>query len=162
MHLYVLHLRHPRVAFLEKLKHLSFSREIHLQWVPSHVNITGNEITDSLAKDSAAQHTMNSAALAFSELHPIFINNKQSTVPPAHHWYEVKRPGGFFFPSMQQAEQTISGVATSELGLLGMETKFFPTCVRCSACQESPEHILDCLGLSKQDLYEDPLMVMDF
>ncbi|GFV13922.1 uncharacterized protein TNCV_523991 [Trichonephila clavipes] len=40
--------------------------------------------------------------------------------------------------------------------------KVFPTCVRCSACQTSPEHILDCLGLSKQDFYEDPLMVSDF
>ncbi|GFU59862.1 uncharacterized protein TNCV_4726291 [Trichonephila clavipes] len=29
----------------------------------------------------------------------------------------------------------------------------------CSACQASPEHILDCLVLTKQDLYEDPLMV---
>ncbi|GFX30113.1 uncharacterized protein TNCV_2618231 [Trichonephila clavipes] len=38
----------------------------------------------------------------------------------------------------------------------------FPTCVRCSACQASPVHILDCLGLSKQNLYEDPLMVLDF
>ncbi|GFX92811.1 gag-pol [Trichonephila clavipes] len=51
------------VAILEKLKHVSSSREIHLQWVPSHVNIAGNEIADSLAKNSAVQHTMNSAAL---------------------------------------------------------------------------------------------------
>ncbi|GFU88619.1 uncharacterized protein TNCV_4442961 [Trichonephila clavipes] len=36
------------------------------------------------------------------------------------------------------------------------------TCVRCSASQASPEHILDCPGLSNQDLYEDPLMVLDF
>ncbi|GFY62973.1 RNase H domain-containing protein [Trichonephila inaurata madagascariensis] len=67
------------------LKHLSSSREIHLQWVPSHINITGHEIVDSLAKDGAAQHTMNSAALTYSELHSTYINNKQSTVPPAHH-----------------------------------------------------------------------------
>ncbi|GFX71437.1 hypothetical protein TNCV_2694251 [Trichonephila clavipes] len=38
----------------------------------------------------------------------------------------------------------------------------FPTCIRCSACQASPENILDCLGLSKQDLYEDPPMVLGF
>ncbi|GFY34079.1 uncharacterized protein TNCV_4982821 [Trichonephila clavipes] len=43
------------VAILEKLKHLSSFLEIHLQWVPSHVNITGNEIADSLAKVGAAQ-----------------------------------------------------------------------------------------------------------
>ncbi|GFW32096.1 RNase H domain-containing protein [Trichonephila clavipes] len=81
-----------RVAILEKLKHLSSSREIHLQWVPSHVNIAGNEIADSLAKDGAAQPTMNSAALTYSELHSTYINNNQSTVPPAHHWYQAKQP----------------------------------------------------------------------
>ncbi|PRD34434.1 UNVERIFIED_CONTAM: hypothetical protein NCL1_14626 [Trichonephila clavipes] len=80
------------VAILEKLKHLSSSLEIYLQRVPSHVNIVGNEIADSLAKDGAAQHTINSAALTYSELHSTYINNKQSTVPPAHHWYEAKRP----------------------------------------------------------------------
>ncbi|GFV47478.1 uncharacterized protein TNCV_885501 [Trichonephila clavipes] len=40
--------------------------------------------------------------------------------------------------------------------------KVFPTCERCTASQASPEYILDCLGLSKQDLYEDPLMMLDF
>ncbi|GFU22087.1 dynein heavy chain 11, axonemal [Trichonephila clavipes] len=41
-------------------------------------------------------------------------------------------------------------------------SKVFPTCVRCSAFQAPPKHILDCLGLSKQDIYQDPLMVLDF
>ncbi|GFW91229.1 RNase H domain-containing protein [Trichonephila clavipes] len=45
------------VAILEKIKHIS-SREIHLQWVPSHVNIADNQIADSQAKDSAAQPTI--------------------------------------------------------------------------------------------------------
>ncbi|GFT48880.1 hypothetical protein TNCV_2770991 [Trichonephila clavipes] len=38
----------------------------------------------------------------------------------------------------------------------------FPTCVKCSASQASLEYIFDCLELSKQDLYEDPLIVLDF
>ncbi|GFU37389.1 RNase H domain-containing protein [Trichonephila clavipes] len=76
-------------------------REIHLQWVSLHVNITGNEIADSLAKDGAAQPTMNSAPLTYPELHSAFINNKESIVPPAHHWYEAKKLGWFSFPSMQ-------------------------------------------------------------
>ncbi|GFX58256.1 RNase H domain-containing protein [Trichonephila clavipes] len=63
---------------------------------------------------------MNLFALTYSELHSTYINNKQSTVPPAHHW---------------------DG------------NKVFPTCVRCSGCQASPEHILDCLGLSKPEVY---------
>ncbi|PRD31013.1 UNVERIFIED_CONTAM: hypothetical protein NCL1_24664 [Trichonephila clavipes] len=78
------------VAILEKLKRLSSSHEIHLQWDPSHVDIMGNEIADSLAKDGTAQPTMSSAPLTYSELHSTYTNNKQSTVPPAHHWYEAK------------------------------------------------------------------------
>ncbi|GFX22805.1 uncharacterized protein TNCV_2605471 [Trichonephila clavipes] len=83
------------VAILEKLKRLSSSHEIHLQWVPSHVNIAGNEIADALAKDGADQPTMNSVPPTYSELYSTYINNKQSTDPPAHHWNEAKRPGGY-------------------------------------------------------------------
>ncbi|GFW53645.1 uncharacterized protein TNCV_4815461 [Trichonephila clavipes] len=42
------------------------------------------------------------------------------------------------------------------------ENKVLPTCVWCSACQASPEHILDCLGLTKHDLYEGLIMVLEF
>ncbi|GFV50203.1 RNase H domain-containing protein [Trichonephila clavipes] len=66
-----------------------------------------NGIADSLAKAGAAQHTMNSAALTYSELHSTCINNKQSTVPPDHHWYESKRPGGPLFRQCSRKEQTI-------------------------------------------------------
>ncbi|GFV15166.1 RNase H domain-containing protein [Trichonephila clavipes] len=59
-----------------------------------NVNIVDNEIADALAEDSAAQPIVNSAPLTYSELHSTYINNKQLTVPPAHHWYEVKPPGG--------------------------------------------------------------------
>ncbi|GFX83664.1 RNase H domain-containing protein [Trichonephila clavipes] len=95
------------VAILDKLKRISSSREIHVQWVPSHFNIAGNEIADALAKDSATQPTMNSAPLSYSELHSTCINNKQSTVPPAHHWYETKRPGGSLSLQCSRQEQTI-------------------------------------------------------
>ncbi|GFU53368.1 RNase H domain-containing protein [Trichonephila clavipes] len=153
------------VDILRKLKHLSSSREIHLQLVLLHVNIASNEIANSVAKDKAAQHTMNSAALTYSELHSTYINSKQTTIPPAHHWYEAKRPGGSLFVSMRQ-EGTNYSDSFSEWPLRTWTfrdgNKVFPTCVRCSASQASPEHILDCLGLTKQDLYEDPLMVLDF
>ncbi|GFX71337.1 gag-pol [Trichonephila clavipes] len=86
------------VAILEELKRLSSSCEIHPQWVPSHINIAGNEIADALAKDGAAQPTRNLAPFPYSELHSPYINNKQLTIPPAHHRYEAKRPGVVFFP----------------------------------------------------------------
>ncbi|GFX89067.1 RNase H domain-containing protein [Trichonephila clavipes] len=126
------------VAILEKLKRFSSSREIHLQWVPLYVNIAGNEIADALAKYGIAQPTMNSAPLICSELHSIYINNRQEQTILTRFW------------SGHLQTLTFKDVK-----------KVFPTCVRCSACQASPEHILDCLGLSKQDLYEDPLMILD-
>ncbi|GFY30016.1 hypothetical protein TNCV_4073291 [Trichonephila clavipes] len=52
-------------------------------------------------------------------------------------------------------------VCAAQRDKFSSKSSVFP-CVRCSACQASPEHILDCLGLSKQDLYEDPLMLLDF
>ncbi|GFW15610.1 RNase H domain-containing protein [Trichonephila clavipes] len=108
---------------------------------------------------------MNSAALTYSELHSTYIINKQSTVPPAHHWYEAKRPGDSLFLQCSRQEQTIlTRFRSGHLRTLTFRdgNKAFPTCVRFSACQASLEHILDCLGLSKQDLYEDPLTVLHF
>ncbi|GFU70101.1 putative RNA-directed DNA polymerase from transposon BS [Trichonephila clavipes] len=95
------------VAILEKLKRLSSSREVHLQWIPLHVNIADNEIADSLAKDGAAQPTIKSAPLTYSELHSTYINNKQSIVSPDHHWYEAKRSSGSFSLQCRRKEQAI-------------------------------------------------------
>ncbi|GFV90580.1 retrovirus-related Pol polyprotein from transposon TNT 1-94 [Trichonephila clavipes] len=38
------------VSILTKLKRLSTSHQIHLQWIPSHIDLEENEIVDSLAK----------------------------------------------------------------------------------------------------------------
>ncbi|GBN39057.1 hypothetical protein AVEN_186379-1 [Araneus ventricosus] len=53
---------------LHKLKSLSVSYRIHLQWIPSHVNIQGNEIADGLAKASADDSSVPSARLTYLEL----------------------------------------------------------------------------------------------
>ncbi|GFV57815.1 uncharacterized protein TNCV_3071941 [Trichonephila clavipes] len=77
----------------------------------------------------------------------------------------TKQPVGFLFLQCSRQEQIIlTRFWSGDLRTLTFRdgNKVFPTCVRCSACQASPEHILDCQGLSKQDLYEDPLMVLDF
>ncbi|GFY30630.1 RNase H domain-containing protein [Trichonephila clavipes] len=50
---------------------------------------------------------MKSAALTYSELHSTYINSKQTTVPPAHHWYEANRPDGSLFLQCSRKEQTI-------------------------------------------------------
>ncbi|GFX31653.1 hypothetical protein TNCV_4081771 [Trichonephila clavipes] len=40
--------------------------------------------------------------------------------------------------------------------------KHFEICTKCSSAQASPGHILSCLGLTRQDLVQDPLLVLDF
>ncbi|GFV53708.1 RNase H domain-containing protein [Trichonephila clavipes] len=93
------------------------------------------QIADPLAKDGTAQHTMNSAALTYSELHSTYMSSKQTTVPPAHHWYEAKGLGSSLFLQCSRKEQNIlTRFRSSHLRTLTFrESKVFPTCVRCSA-----------------------------
>ncbi|GFW09329.1 RNase H domain-containing protein [Trichonephila clavipes] len=79
------------VAILEKLKLISSSREIHYT-MGTFATLPSREmrLMTPLAKYGVAQPTMNSVPLTYSELHPTYISNKQSTVLPAHHWYEAK------------------------------------------------------------------------
>ncbi|GFU91391.1 hypothetical protein TNCV_2541591 [Trichonephila clavipes] len=51
-------------------KPTSFPKKIHFQWIPSHVNIAGNEIADSLTRagTSAGETTMPAALLTYLEL----------------------------------------------------------------------------------------------
>ncbi|GFV52014.1 RNase H domain-containing protein [Trichonephila clavipes] len=79
------------VSILSKLKRLSTSQQIHLQWIPSHVDLEGNEIADPLAKAGACETPEPSTPLTFSE---IFSRTKHQNktawiVPPEHHWISV-------------------------------------------------------------------------
>ncbi|GBN60083.1 hypothetical protein AVEN_34227-1 [Araneus ventricosus] len=81
---------------LNKLKNLSVSYLIFLQWIPSHVNIQGNEIADALAKAGADDASVTSAPLTYLELlsRPKSRNKTIWLIPPVHHWYQGSRPGG--------------------------------------------------------------------
>ncbi|GFV00717.1 RNase H domain-containing protein [Trichonephila clavipes] len=56
------------VSILSKLKRLSTSHQIHLQWIPSHIDLEGNEIADTLAKAGACEVPESSAPLTFLEI----------------------------------------------------------------------------------------------
>ncbi|GFW44757.1 RNase H domain-containing protein [Trichonephila clavipes] len=58
------------------------------------------------------------------------------SVPPAHHWYEVKHPGGSLFLQYSRQEQTIlTRFRNGKLRALTFKdrNKFSPTCIKCSA-----------------------------
>ncbi|GFW12582.1 RNase H domain-containing protein [Trichonephila clavipes] len=55
-------------SILTKLKRLSTSHQIHLQKIPSHIDLEGNEIEDTLTKAGARELPEPSAPLTFLEI----------------------------------------------------------------------------------------------
>ncbi|GBM49888.1 hypothetical protein AVEN_92155-1 [Araneus ventricosus] len=137
---------------LNKLKSLSVSYRIHLQWIPSRVSIQGNEIADALAKADDA-----SARLTYLELFSRAKSRNKTIwlIPPVHHWYQGSRPGGCLSTDCNRRDQTtltrflsghIRGLTFSD------NSKCFGICPKCTTEKATPDHVLACLGLSKQDL----------
>ncbi|GBN00433.1 hypothetical protein AVEN_55233-1 [Araneus ventricosus] len=73
-----------------KLKSLAVSYRIHLQWIPSHVNIQGNEIADALAKAGADDASVPSAPLTYLDLFSRAKGRNKTIwlILPVHHWYQ--------------------------------------------------------------------------
>ncbi|GFS87587.1 hypothetical protein NPIL_463021 [Nephila pilipes] len=55
------------VEILKNLKRLSTSHLIHLQWIPSHDGVEGNEIADTLAKAGDSESSVPTAPLTYLE-----------------------------------------------------------------------------------------------
>ncbi|GBO40766.1 hypothetical protein AVEN_215587-1 [Araneus ventricosus] len=67
--------------------YLSVSYRIRLQWIPSHVNIQGNENADALAKAGADDDSVLSAPLTYLELFSRAKSRNKTIwlIPPVHH-----------------------------------------------------------------------------
>ncbi|GFU27890.1 RNase H domain-containing protein [Trichonephila clavipes] len=156
------------VSILTKLKRLSTSHRFHLQWISSHIDLEGNEIADTLSKAGAFEVPEPSAPLTFLE---IFSRTKHQNKtawiipPPEHHWYQYSRPGGSLAHGLSRQDQTL--LARFRSGHIksmkfSERRKSFEMCTNCSSEPATPAHILECLGLTKQDLADVPLLVLDF
>ncbi|GFS81219.1 RNase H domain-containing protein [Trichonephila clavipes] len=140
-------------------KRLSLSHPIHFQWISSHVNIDGNEIVDSLARAGAGETTTPAAPLSYLKLFSKYKAKNKAIwmIPPVHPWYQSKCPGGSLVRGSSKRDQTALTCFLS--GHLMSLT--FVDGTKCSSAQTSPGHILS-LGLTRQDLVQDPLLVLDF
>ncbi|GFS63000.1 RNase H domain-containing protein [Trichonephila clavipes] len=126
------------VSILSKLKRLFTSHQIHLQWIPSDVDLEGNEIADTLAKAGACESTIG---------------------------MECCRPGGSMAHSFtRHIQNLLARFRSAHLKTMKFSEacKSFKMCTSCSSEPASPAHILECLGLTKQDLADDPMLVLDF
>ncbi|GFY14827.1 uncharacterized protein TNCV_648701 [Trichonephila clavipes] len=82
-----------------------------------------------------------------------------------HHWYQCSRPGGSLAHGFTRQDQTLltrfrSGHIKSMK--ISEGRKSFGMCTNCSSEPAKPAHILECLGLTKQDLADVTLLVLDF
>ncbi|GFW60903.1 hypothetical protein TNCV_4871141 [Trichonephila clavipes] len=57
------------ISNLLKLKKISQNQDAHLQWIPSHVNVSGNELADSLAEIGREDETVTGSWLTYQELY---------------------------------------------------------------------------------------------
>ncbi|GFW61856.1 RNase H domain-containing protein [Trichonephila clavipes] len=90
---------------------------------------------------------------------------KELGTPSNHHWYESKHPGSSFLLKCDRASQTaISRLKSGHIKSLFFcgGRKTFVLCTKCKTQQASPDHILGCLGLSREDVFSSPLLVLDF
>ncbi|GFX54993.1 RNase H domain-containing protein [Trichonephila clavipes] len=85
------------VSILHHFQQLSDRHPIHLQWVPSHVGLLGNEVVDDLAKAATSNpvdpedHMVLTSTEIYSRAKELIC--RTWVVPPVHPWYFQSHPG---------------------------------------------------------------------
>ncbi|GBM69092.1 hypothetical protein AVEN_1291-1 [Araneus ventricosus] len=155
------------LSILQKLKLISLQHDVHFQWIPSHVDIHGNELTYNLAKEDSSHPIPSSSEITFLRL---FSGKKAQSkaewlVPYSHYWYKGRKPGHFLsLPCDRQPSTCLSRLARGHLKFItySESNKIYPLCPKCLHHQASPKNILNCLGLDWKEIYSSPLLVIDF
>ncbi|GFT13560.1 uncharacterized protein TNCV_3830401 [Trichonephila clavipes] len=81
-----------------------------------------------------------------------------------HHWYQCSGPGGSLAHGFTRQDQTLLARFRSghiKLMKFSEGRKSFEMCTNCSSEPATPAHILECLGITKQDLADVPFLVLD-
>ncbi|GFX16179.1 putative RNA-directed DNA polymerase from transposon BS [Trichonephila clavipes] len=152
------------VSILKNLKELSQQHDFYFQWIPSHIGLFGNDTADLLAKEGVTENLMSRRTLTFSE---IFSKTKSLIqelwkTPPTHPWYNRQAPGGALSIKADRVVQTtISRLASGHIrGLsFNLGQKIYENCTKCNLVQATPDHLLFCAGLEREDIYSSPLLV---
>ncbi|GBM19856.1 hypothetical protein AVEN_186134-1 [Araneus ventricosus] len=131
------------LSILQKLKH-----DVHFQWIPSHLDIHGNELADNLAKEGSSHPIPSSSKITFLELlsRKNAQNKAEWLAPPSHHWYKGRKPGlPLSIPCDRQSSACLSLLASGHLKCLTYPegNKIYPLCPKCQQYQASNKHILD-------------------
>ncbi|GFT00897.1 replication factor C subunit 3 [Trichonephila clavipes] len=141
------------ILIINKLKTIAKYRDVHFQWIPSHVNVPGNEVADFLAKRGCSEIATTNYALTYREIYFLMtIKGTQFWIaPPDHPGTSRKSPGGALeFDGNRKHQTAVSRLLSGHLKGLTFESgrKVFHTCSKCHLLPVSPEHILNCLRLA--------------
>ncbi|GBN86253.1 hypothetical protein AVEN_136280-1, partial [Araneus ventricosus] len=151
-------------------RHIGVDHEVHLQWIPSHVDFYGNKVAEALAKQGKAEPLCSAPSLTFDEIYSIRKNKdverkKTWRVPPSHDLYKRSSPGGSIGLACDRADQTaLSRFVSGHLRSCSFShgNKVFPVCAKCGVASASPENIVSCLRVSRETFETDPLLALDF
>ncbi|GFY17122.1 RNase H domain-containing protein [Trichonephila clavipes] len=131
---------------------------IYFQWIPSHVNIAGNEFANSLTRAGAGETTTPAAPLTYLELFSKYKAKNKAIwmIPPVHPW----SPGGSLVRGSSRRDQTapthfLSGHLMS-LTFVD-DIKHFEICTKCSSAPLVTFYLVWSLpGV------QDPQLLLDF
>ncbi|GBN71666.1 hypothetical protein AVEN_268051-1, partial [Araneus ventricosus] len=148
-----------------KLKTLCNSSVLHLQWIPSHVNLRYNDISDSLAKKGTPMTQAYVEPLTYLELYSrrkAFVNISWRH-PPAHSWYRSEGPGAtIHFKGDRKAQTDLARLTSGHLKTLRFSRGDikFNMCTKCNMIEATPQYLLDCAALVYDDLLKRPDFVL--
>ncbi|GBL89438.1 hypothetical protein AVEN_87791-1 [Araneus ventricosus] len=149
-----------------KLKTLCNSCVLHLQWIPSHVNVKYNDIADGLVKEGTTMPQANVEPLTYLELYSrrkAFVNISWRH-RPAHSWYRSEGPGATIHFKGDRKDQTaLARLASGHIKPLRFSRgdKKLNICTKCNMIEATPQHPLDCVALVYDDLLKRPDFVLE-
>ncbi|GBM46166.1 hypothetical protein AVEN_48687-1 [Araneus ventricosus] len=140
---------------------------LHLQWIPSHVNLKYNDIAESLAKESTTRPQSYVEPLTYLESE---TSRTKALVkiswrhPPAYSWYRSEGPGAAIrFERNRKDHTALARLSSGYLKTLRFSRgdKNFNICTKCNMIEATPQHLLDCVALVYDDLFKRPDFVLE-
>ncbi|GBN57759.1 hypothetical protein AVEN_193667-1 [Araneus ventricosus] len=148
-----------------KLSTLCNTCVLHLQWIPSYVNLK-YKIADSLAKEGTTMPQAHVEPLTCLELYSRrkALVNISWRHPPAHSWYRCEGPGAVISFKGDRKEQTaLACLSSGHLKTLRFSRgdKKFNICTKCNMIEVTPQCLLDCVALAYDGLLKRPDFVLE-
>ncbi|UYV64449.1 hypothetical protein LAZ67_3000757 [Cordylochernes scorpioides] len=135
--------------------------QVTFQWIPSHIGLKGNDTADAIAKSAAIPNLdLDFDLFKCTQKRNIETKIQESTF---HHWYLKQKPGSILECGMNRlAATSISRLKTGHTRPLLFQdgVKTFPQCTICRTRETSPDHLLECMGASRQDLYSNSTRIV--